>query len=72
MKTLDRIARDPRVLSVESEAGVADSRFTYTLTLARGWQVDGAHYPCENSVRELLATFKRIVPCHCAECNSPD
>jgi len=62
--TLGEIASDPRVLKVERD-GVPPS---YTLTLVLGWQVDGVHYPCEDTVAELARTLGRIQPCVCPEC----
>jgi hypothetical protein len=68
-RSLDRIANDPRVLEIVRESGTtSDSRYCYTMTLARGWHADGCHYPCENSIRELIAAFRRVTVCSCQEC----
>jgi len=71
-KSLDKVAADPRVIDIDVECGVSDSRYTYSITLCRGWICDGVHYPCENSIRALLTTFSMIQPCTCAECEEPD
>jgi len=63
-RTLGEIASHPCVLKVERD-GVPPS---YTLTLVLGWEVDGCHYPCEDTVAELARTLGRIQPCVCPEC----
>jgi hypothetical protein len=62
--TLGEIASHPCVLKVERDG----TPLAYTLTLVLGWQVDGVHYPCEDTVAELARTLGRIQPCVCPEC----
>jgi hypothetical protein len=69
IKSLNAVARDSRVLEIERESGIGDSRYTYTATLTPGWSADGCHYLVGNTVAELLSTFnRRLTPCHCADC----
>jgi hypothetical protein len=56
-KSLDRLARDPRVVEIWSEESFGDGLW---ISLANGWNCDGASVVHEQTVRDLREAFKHI------------
>jgi hypothetical protein len=56
-KSLDRIAADPRVREIWSEEGMGDGLW---ISLADGWNKDGASVVHEWSAKDLREAFRHI------------
>lgn len=65
------IANDPRIVEARDEG--RDTHATrYWLDLAPGWISDeGTHMVAESTVRDVLASLRRVAPCECEDCAAP-